>query len=152
MPIDLRLDARRFNRLALLATLVGFGLLLVAFAGTIGSALGNQRATQAVRHTYQVIDELDALSLAVERAETAVRGYLLAPNPIRAETRRRNEKLDPAGARPPAGDDGRQPPPKRDADKAASNDRGSAGDQRRDHEPGRNRTAWIPHVSNSSNG
>ena len=93
MPIDLRLDARRFNRLALLATLVGFGLLLVAFAGTIGSALGNQRATQAVRHTYQVIDELDALSLAVERVETAVRGYLLAPSPIRAETRRRNEKL-----------------------------------------------------------
>jgi signal transduction histidine kinase len=93
MPIDLRLDARRFNQLALFATLIGFGLLIVAFVATIASAIGNQRATIAVRHTYQVIDELDAMSLAIERVETAVRGYLLAPSPIRAETRRRNEKL-----------------------------------------------------------
>lgn len=93
MPIDLRLDTRRFNQLALLSTLIGFGLLIVAFAATIGSAISNDRATMAVRHTYQVIDELDSLSLAVERVETAVRGYLLAPSPIRAATRRRNEAL-----------------------------------------------------------
>src|SRR5690349_21825472 len=93
MPIDLRLDTRRFNQLALVATLLGFALLLVSFAATIGSAVSNQRATMAVRHTYQVIDELDSLSLAIERVETAVRGYLLAPSPIRAETRRRNERL-----------------------------------------------------------
>jgi signal transduction histidine kinase len=59
----------------------------------IASAVSNERATQLVRHTYQVIDELDRLSLAIERTETAERGYLLAPDPIRANTRRRNAAL-----------------------------------------------------------
>ncbi len=96
MPIDLRLDTRRFNQLALLAMIVGFSLLLIAFAVTIASAISNQRATMAVRHTYQVIDELDALSLAIERVETATRGYLLSPSPIRSETRRRYASQIPA--------------------------------------------------------
>ena len=86
MPFEL--DQRRFNRLTLLAMLVGLGLLAVAFGTMIASAVSNERATQWVRHTYQVIDELDRLSLAVERTETAERGYLLSPSPIRANTRR----------------------------------------------------------------
>ena len=93
MPIEFRLDQRRFNRLILTAMLVGLGLLILAFAVTIASAVSNERATNWVRHTYQVIDELDTLSLAIERVETAERGYLLAPDPIRANTRRRNAAL-----------------------------------------------------------
>jgi len=93
MPYEFRLDERRFNRLALLAILVGLGLLVVAFGTMIVSAMSNERATQWVRHTYQVIDELDTLSLAIERTETAERGYLLAPDPVRANTHRRNSAL-----------------------------------------------------------
>ena len=91
MPIQL--DERRFNQLALLAVALGFALLAVAFFVTIASAVSNRKATLEVRHTYQVIDVLDAMALAIERTETATRGYLLSPSPIRSATRRRNSAM-----------------------------------------------------------
>jgi signal transduction histidine kinase len=85
-----RLDDRRFNRLALLALAAGFGLVLLAFGLIVAAAIGNQRASASVQHTYEVVGEIDQLNLAIERSETATRGYLLAPDPARLQTFRAN--------------------------------------------------------------
>ncbi|MGZ2412808.1 signal transduction histidine kinase [Sphingomonas sp. F9_3S_D5_B_2] len=90
MPFDLRLNQRRFNQLALLAVVFGFALLVIGFVTTVGTTLTSQRATLAVRHTYQVADQIDQVMLAIDRSETATRGYLLAPDPVRIQTRNDN--------------------------------------------------------------
>jgi signal transduction histidine kinase len=86
----LRLDDRSFNRLALLALVAGFGLVLLAFGLVVAAAIGNQRASASVQHTYEVVEELAQLNLAVERSEAATRGFLLAPDPARLQTFREN--------------------------------------------------------------
>lgn len=91
-----RIDDRRFNQLALVALVAGFALLLVAFVTIALSAGSSQRASALISHTYRVTDELNGIAVAVERTETASRGYLLSPSPIRADTRRRNAALIPA--------------------------------------------------------
>lgn len=95
-----QLDQRRFNRFALLAVAAGPLLLLVAFAATVSTALGSTRAANWVRHTYQVSNEIDRLGLAIDRSETAARGYLLAPDPRRIVARQQNVALiEPSIAR-----------------------------------------------------
>ncbi|WP_294173826.1 ATP-binding protein [uncultured Sphingomonas sp.] len=86
----LQLDDRRFNRLALLALASGFALVLIAFGLIIATSIANQRAADWVQHTYGVTEELAQFKLAMERAETATRGYLLAPDPRRLRTFREN--------------------------------------------------------------
>jgi signal transduction histidine kinase len=86
----LRLDDRRFNQLALLALAVGFILVLAAFGLIIATSGANQRAVGRVQHTYEVTEELAQFKLAMERSETATRGYLLAPDLRRLKTFRDN--------------------------------------------------------------
>jgi signal transduction histidine kinase len=90
MPINLQLDQRRFNQLALTAVAIGFALLIIGFVTTVATTVTSQRATLSVRHTYQVADQLDQLILAIDRAESATRGYLLAPDAVRIKTRADN--------------------------------------------------------------
>lgn len=96
----LRLDDRRFNRLALLALAAGFVLMAIAFTAIVATSVGNQRASARVQHTYEVVEELAQLKLAIERAETATRGYLLAPDARRMRTFRENlAQIEPRMAR-----------------------------------------------------
>ncbi|WP_239016860.1 sensor histidine kinase [Sphingomonas ginkgonis] len=88
-----RLNDRLFNRLALVGLLAGFLLLIIAFVTVLASSSSSQRATGWVRHTYQVKDTLNRTALAIERTETATRGYLLAPSPLRVVTAHRNAGL-----------------------------------------------------------
>lgn len=90
MPIDLSLDQRRFNRLALTALGMGFALLVIGFATTATSTVESQRATRWVQHSYRVADAVDRLILAIDRSESATRGYLLAPDAVRLKTRKDN--------------------------------------------------------------
>ena len=93
----LKLDDRRFNLLAVGAVIFGFVLLLSAFGAGILTLIGAQRSNERVDHTYRVINELAEVDVWVERAETASRGYLLAPDPERAETFRTNvAKIGPS--------------------------------------------------------
>jgi len=90
MPFDLNLDQRRFNRLALTALAMGFALLVIGFVTTVTSTVESQRATRWVQHSYKVADAVDRLILAIDRSESASRGYLLAPDPVRLKTRKDN--------------------------------------------------------------
>ena len=90
MPITFNLDQRRFNRLALTALAFGFALLMIGFVTTVAATVTSQRATLWVRHTYKTADRLDQLILAIDRTESATRGYLLAPDPVRLKTRADN--------------------------------------------------------------
>ena len=89
----IQLDDRRFNRLVLLAVGIGFALLLSAFVLAVLVLRSNQASNERVDHTYQVVDEVGTLEIQVERAETASRGYLLAPDPARIITYRENAAL-----------------------------------------------------------
>ena len=82
----LQIDDRRFNRLAATAVAAGFLLLFLAFIGGIWALVEAGRSSEQVDHTYQVVDQLAEVDVWVERAETASRGYLLSPNPIRSNT------------------------------------------------------------------
>src|SRR3569623_3149028 len=90
MPFDLNLDQRRFNRLALTALAMGFAVLVIGFVTTVTSTVESQRATRWVQHSYKVADAVDRLILAIDRSESASRGYLLAPDPVRLQTRKDN--------------------------------------------------------------
>ncbi|URD59785.1 CHASE3 domain-containing protein [Sphingomonas sp. KRR8] len=87
------LDQRRFNRLALGAMLLGFLLLAGAFGAALVSQAIDQRSNQWVQHTFRVVDELSRLDLAVERSETAARGYVIRPDVKRRQTFQQNRDL-----------------------------------------------------------
>lgn len=89
----LELDQRRFNRLALGAMLLGFLLLAGAFAAVLISQAADRRSNAWVQHTFQVVDDLNRLELIVERSETAARGYVIKPDPIRRRTFEQNRDL-----------------------------------------------------------
>lgn len=82
----LQIDDRRFNRLAATAVAVGFLLLFLAFIGGILALVEAGRSSEQVDHTYQVVDQLAEVDVLIERAETASRGYLLSPDPLRSRT------------------------------------------------------------------
>ncbi|WP_114228576.1 MULTISPECIES: sensor histidine kinase [Sphingomonas] len=87
------LDQRRFNRLALGAMLLGFLLLAGAFAAVLASQALDRRSNRWVQHTFQVVDDLNRLELIVERSETAARGYIIRPDPLRRQTFEQNRDL-----------------------------------------------------------
>jgi signal transduction histidine kinase len=89
----LKLDDRQFGRLAVGTLTFGFLLLILALAAGALAVRYNERSRQRVIHTYRVMAEISKLELATERMETASRGYLLAPDPERADTYRRNAQL-----------------------------------------------------------
>lgn len=89
----LQLDDRRFNRLALTGLGLGLFLLVAAFAASVFSIESSRRSTQMVRHTYQVVDQLSALELQLERIENGRRGFILAPHPYRLQLFQRNSAL-----------------------------------------------------------
>lgn len=91
----IQIDDRRFNRLALGGVVAGFVLLLTAFAAIGMTLVINQRSAALVTHTYRVADQLTQLELLVERAETAARGYLVAPEPARLQTFQVNTRAMP---------------------------------------------------------
>ena len=79
-------DERRLGRLALGALVGGFLLLALCFGSGVAALNYNERARQWVIHTFEVKANLAALDLAIERAETAARGHLIAPHRQRVET------------------------------------------------------------------
>ncbi|QNN64124.1 CHASE3 domain-containing protein [Sphingomonas rhizophila] len=81
-------DDRRFTRNAGLALAAGFGLVLVALILVAMTYDNARRLNDRVEHTHRITDNLSQLILAVERNETATRGYLLSPAPLRIQTRR----------------------------------------------------------------
>ena len=86
----IRDDERRFNRLALGSVVGSFILVGIAFALTLAGLNGARRSGDLVTHSFQVKDRLAMIDLAVERAESARRGYLLAPSTYREGTFRRS--------------------------------------------------------------
>ena len=93
--MDKQLSQRNFGRLALALLTVGFALLGAAFFASVNLTRVSQRSDHMVQHTFQVMTEIGNLNVHVERAETAVRGYLLAPDPERARNYRTNADLIP---------------------------------------------------------
>ncbi len=89
----IQLDDRRFNRLLSLSVAAGFALLLTAFIVAVLTVRSNQSSSERVQHTYQVVEELATVEIQVERAETASRGFLLVPDPVRVLTYRDNAAL-----------------------------------------------------------
>lgn len=82
----LRYDQQKFNRLALASIGFAFALLFAAIGAVVYGAMASSRNNDRVDHTFQVKDRVRQLSELVERSETARRGYLLNPEPIRSET------------------------------------------------------------------
>jgi len=91
----LRIDERRFNRLALIALTIGFILLVIAMVAAMRVFATNQESTDRVRHSYQVIDQISLLELQLERAETGRRGFLLSRSQYRLELYGVNTLLAP---------------------------------------------------------
>lgn len=96
----LQLDERRFNRFALSILVVSFTVLIVCFGAGFVALTSSNQSKGWVDHTYQVISEVAQLEVSIERSETASRGYLLSPEPIRLQTFRENvANVDPSLAR-----------------------------------------------------
>ncbi len=91
----LRIDERRFNRLGLIALMIGFGLLVIAMVAALRVFATNKESTERVRHTYEVVDQISLLELQLERAETGRRGYLLSGSQYRLELYGINTLLAP---------------------------------------------------------
>jgi len=88
---------RRFNRTATIGLLSGFALLLTVVVTAFLTYSRNQQSSERVEHTHQVLDQIAQVGLNIERAETASRGYLLAPDGARLKTFRDNiAAVDPA--------------------------------------------------------
>ena len=81
-------NERQFNRWMVAALLSGFLLLIAAFLLVILGFRNSAASSALVRHTYEVKDGLDDLQIAVERSESARRGYIIAPNAYRLQTYR----------------------------------------------------------------
>ena len=93
--MDKQLSQRNFGRLALTLLAIGFALLAAAFFASVSMTRSSQKSGALVEHTFQVMAEIGTLNVHVERAETAVRGYLLGPDPERAKTYRSNADAIP---------------------------------------------------------
>ena len=79
------IDNRRFNRQAVFGLAAVFLLQIVVVASAFLTYARNEASSERVEHTHDVLDRLAQIDVLVERAETASRGYLLAPDPRRAE-------------------------------------------------------------------
>ena len=93
--MDKQLSQRNFGRMALALLAIGFALLGAAFLASVNLTRVSQRSDAMVQHTFEVMTELGNLNIRVERAETAVRGYLLVPDASRAVNYRTNAYLIP---------------------------------------------------------
>ncbi|QDP18908.1 sensor histidine kinase [Sphingomonas xanthus] len=78
--IMFQIDDRRFNRLAIAGLIVGFLLVLAAFAASLWVFRSNTQANALVERTHDIVDEIARLEIMVERAETARRGIVLWPD------------------------------------------------------------------------
>ena len=81
-------NERQFNRWMLAGLFTGFALLIVAFVLIVTGLRNTARSSQLVQHTYEVKDAIANLTVALERSETARRGYLIRPSPHREQTYR----------------------------------------------------------------
>ena len=88
--MDKQLSQRNFGRLALALLTAGFVLLAAAFFASVSMTRSSQKSAALVQHTFQVLAEIGYLDIHVERGETALRGYLLAPDPERVMNYRSN--------------------------------------------------------------
>lgn len=82
----LKIDDRRFNRQAIIALVAVFLLQLIVVGAAFLTYARNEESGVRVEHTRDVIDAVAEINVLIERAETASRGYLLAPDPRRAMT------------------------------------------------------------------
>jgi signal transduction histidine kinase len=82
----MNITERLFNRLMVTAVLFGFLALMVVGSMAGWAVWQNQDFTQWVNHTYEVEGRLSDFRLAVERIETARRGYLLDQDPAYYQT------------------------------------------------------------------
>lgn len=90
------LTQRQFNILALAGLATAFLLLAAAFAGAVTLTNLSQSSNERVQHTYRAISQIALLEAYTERAETAARGYLLAPDPKRVVIYRSNrQQIEP---------------------------------------------------------
>ena len=90
MAMDKQLSQRNFGRLALTLLAIGFALLAAAFFASVSMNRSSQKSAALVEHTFQVLAAIGALNVNVERGESALRGYLLAPDPERVQNYRKN--------------------------------------------------------------
>ena len=88
--MDKQLSQRNFGRLALALLGVGFALLAAAFFASVSMTRSSQNSAALVQHTFQVLTAVGDLDIHVERGETALRGYLLVPDPEREKIYRTN--------------------------------------------------------------
>ena len=84
------IDNRRFNRQAVFGLAAVFLLQIVVVASAFLTYARNEASSERVEHTHEVLDLLAQIDVLVERAETGSRGYLLAPDPRRAESYKQN--------------------------------------------------------------
>ena len=97
MEAPATIDDRKFNRLAIGGIAAGFLLIAIGFAAAIAGFMLHQRSSDRVDHTYQVVDKLAQIEISIERSETASRGYLVRPAPMRLNTYRDNiGQIEPA--------------------------------------------------------
>ncbi|WP_245600297.1 sensor histidine kinase [Sphingomonas jaspsi] len=73
----------RFNRATYAVLGAAFLLLAIAFAAAVSLSRIATSAGDRVEHTFEVISTISLLETDIERSETAVRGWLLAPEPQR---------------------------------------------------------------------
>lgn len=81
---------RRFNRTATVGLIAGFTLLAIVVVTAFLTYARAQHSSDRVEHTHQVLDKIAEVTMYLERAETASRGYLLAPGNPRLQTFRDN--------------------------------------------------------------
>jgi signal transduction histidine kinase len=74
---------RQFNRWMVIGLVAGFALLIAAFVLIVLGLRSSAASSELVRHTYEVKDSISELTVALERSETARRGYLLSPSAYR---------------------------------------------------------------------
>ena len=77
----MEITERLFNRLMVGVVALGFLALLTAGVMAGWTVARNRDYTALVNHTYEVQEQITDLRLAMERAETARRGYLLDVDP-----------------------------------------------------------------------
>lgn len=81
-----QLTSQSFNRLVVLAVVLGFGAVTIAGVSVIWSAIQDQQLTRWVTHSTLVQAEVSQLRISLEQAEAARRGYLITRDPEGKET------------------------------------------------------------------